>query len=154
MRLAFVLFVLVSAAAHADPRIGDRAPALPDADVTHGVVVVDFFASWCGPCHQAMAALDTLARAHPFRLVVVDVAEPPARAHAFFAAHPLPPGARLVLDANAEIAHRWGEHRLPTTFILSAGTIRHINRGYGPGYPARLARWLEPLLRSTASPAR
>ena len=76
------------------------------------------------------------------RLVVVDVGEPKERVDAWFAEHPLPAGARVVLDANAEASHRWGQRRYPTTFVLGGGTIRHINRGFGPGYARRLDDWV------------
>jgi hypothetical protein len=31
--------------------------------------------------------------------------------------------------------------------VLADGVIRHINRGYGSGYAARLDRWVALLLR-------
>jgi thiol-disulfide isomerase/thioredoxin len=129
----------------APPIIGDRAPAL-DADVQSGVVLVDFFATWCAPCLEAMAALDEVARRRAVRVVVVDVGEPAERVRAFVAAHPLPAGATLVLDERGEAARRWGQHRFPTTFVLADGLIRHINRGYGSGYAARIDRWVAGLL--------
>jgi thiol-disulfide isomerase/thioredoxin len=148
--LALVPVLLLVTAGRADPIIGERAPSLPGQTLDDGVTLVDFFATWCEPCHQAMAALDALARRRGVKLVVVDVGEAAEAAQAFFAAHPLPPGAILVLDPKGESARRWGQHRFPTTFVLGSGVIRHINRGYGSGYAARLDRWVADLLLSEA----
>jgi thiol-disulfide isomerase/thioredoxin len=143
-----VLVLLLASTAAADPLIGDRAPSLP-GQTLDGVVVVDFSATWCPSCLQAEAALDALVRrlGGRVRLIVVDVGEPKERVQAFVAAHPLPPGAQLVLDESGELARQWGQHRFPTTFLVGDGVIRHINRGYGPGYPARIDRWLSAMLR-------
>jgi thiol-disulfide isomerase/thioredoxin len=142
----------------AELQIGDPARALDLAgldgkmvkteELRGRVTVVDFFATWCGPCHEAMAVLDGLARANPrLQLVVVDVGEEREVVRAFFAQHPLPPGARLLLDGKAEAGRRWGQRRFPTTFVLDgSGVVRHINRGYGPGYAARMAGWIRGLM--------
>ncbi len=145
VRALIALMLLVPSVVWADPIIGERAPALADADVQSGVVVVDFFATWCGPCREAMAALDEIVRRRGVKLIVVDVREPADEVRAFFAAHPLPPGAKLVLDRDGGAAQAWGQHRFPTTFVLHDGVIKHINRGYGPGYAARLDRWVATL---------
>ncbi len=144
MRWALVA-LLSSSIAWADPIIGERAPPLGADALPPGALVVDFFATWCGPCHEAMAALDEIVRRRGVALIVVDVGEPAERVRAFVAEHPLPPGARLVLDERAEASRRWGQHRFPTTFVLLDGVIKHINRGYGPGYAARLDHWVATL---------
>jgi cytochrome c biogenesis protein CcmG/thiol:disulfide interchange protein DsbE len=153
--LAWVVLTVVRPVA-ADPGIGDRAPALdlPGLDgkrvsLPARPVVVDFFATWCEPCHLAMEALGRLVREAGGKvdLVVVDVSEPAERVEAFLASHPLPAGARLGLDASGEAARRWGQHRFPTTFVVDgSGVIRHINRGFGSGYEQRMRGWLRPFL--------
>jgi len=142
VRCAALLILLSGSIAYADPIIGERAPPLPEVELGKDVVIVDFFATWCGPCHEAMAALSDIAARRKVELVVVDVGEPKERVDAWFAANPLPAGARVVLDPRAEASHRWGQHRFPTTFVVGGGTIRHINRGFGPGYARRLDDWV------------
>ena len=47
-------------------------------------VVVDFFATWCGPCKMLAPVLSELAEEHPEILFVkIDVDEAPALASAF-----------------------------------------------------------------------
>jgi hypothetical protein len=90
-----------------------------------------------------------VARAEPrIQLIVVDVGEDPALVRGFFAQRSLPPGARVLVDPDGAASRRWGARRLPTTFFVDGnGVIRHINRGFGPGYADRVAAWLKQMLR-------
>jgi cytochrome c biogenesis protein CcmG, thiol:disulfide interchange protein DsbE len=149
------------------PGIGDPAPALeleaPDGRpfarprLDGETTIVDFFATWCVPCHRALADL-AAARARlgaPTRLILVDVGEDAPTLKRFLAAHPLPPGAELALDRGGGTARRWGQERFPTTFLVDgAGIVRHINRGWGPGYEERVLRWLRATAAATSPPPR
>lgn len=166
--IALALLLLGFDAARANPRIGDVAPAIEVTSLDGRalklgprpgrVLIVDFFATWCGPCKDAMRDLHALTESLPNRttLVVIDVGESPSQVRAYFAEHPLPPGAELGLDRLGQLARSFGHDRFPTTFLISdSGIIKHINRGYGPGYPARMASWLQQMLQemSNNSPA-
>jgi thiol-disulfide isomerase/thioredoxin len=158
----------------AAPLIGDAAPPLdlpsldPNrANATLGprqsivprpghIWVVDFFATWCGPCLKATVALDEVLRPLGDRvtLIVVDVNQPAAMVQAHFQKQALPKSALLVLDSDGQAAKRWGQDRFPTTFLIDErGVIAHINRGYGPGYQARMERWLRAMLSPPSSPS-
>lgn len=141
------------------PVIGDVAPpiaaetldgtALPAGAATGEVTIVDFFATWCRPCHRALADLMAIrgSLGPRVRILLIDVEEDPARVRRFFATTPLPDGAQVLLDRSGAVARRWGQDRFPTTFLLDdKNVIRHINRGWGSGYRDRLSRWLRPML--------
>ncbi|HEX4403779.1 MAG TPA: TlpA disulfide reductase family protein [Polyangia bacterium] len=159
MRFALALLLALGLADPLAPGVGDHAPALDlltidgrpftPASLEGGVTIVDFSATWCGPCHAALADLAAVEARLPTRarLIIVAVGEDPPTVKRFVAAHPLPAGAELALDRDRVTARAWGQERFPTTFLVDAtGTIRHINRGWGSGYAERMSRWLRAMI--------
>jgi thiol-disulfide isomerase/thioredoxin len=105
------------------------------------VVLVHFFATWCEPCREELAALDALAVGFApgaISILAVDVGEVDVRVRRFFEG--LPVRFPVLLDRDRAAAKAWGVRALPTTFVLdAAGRPRLIVAG-DPGWDSAATR--------------
>jgi thiol-disulfide isomerase/thioredoxin len=114
-------------------------PLAPGGDITSEslrgkVVLLDFWATWCGPCLQIMPLVSELSKKHKDAgLVVIGVSTEPSTTVAQFRDTRLDPGYELVTDPNGKASMVYGVTSLPTTILIGRdGKIRHYEVGADP----------------------
>ncbi|MCI4663504.1 MAG: DsbE family thiol:disulfide interchange protein [Neomegalonema sp.] len=96
---------------------------------TGGVVIVNFWASWCAPCRIEHPALMELAKRKGVTMFGVAYNDDPRKSQAFLSALG-DPFKQVGVDRRGFAAVEWGVRGVPETFILSAdGTIIHKHSG-------------------------
>jgi cytochrome c biogenesis protein CcmG, thiol:disulfide interchange protein DsbE len=88
------------------------------------ITIVDFWATWCGPCLHSMPHLDQVARQHPEIDVLTINLDDPAEARAIFdRAHYM----LALLADDGEVSERFGVVTIPHTVVIDrGGTLRRV----------------------------
>ena len=122
-----------------------------EVDLAHyrgQVVLVNFWATWCGPCRAEMPAMERAYQTHGprgFAVLAVDVQEREPEVLAFLREV----GATFpsAIDANGEATRAWRAVGLPTSFLIDRqGIIREVR--VGPFTDEMLEERLTRLLQS------
>ncbi len=136
---------------------GNEAPAVPGpsdlrlpsldgheigtADYRGKVVVVDFWATWCLPCHEQARVLKILhgeLSPDEVQFLAVDVGEPEETVRAFVEKRPFP--YPVLLDPANTVADKLQILALPTLMILDReGRVAFIRPGITPENELRQA---------------
>ncbi len=97
-------------------------------------VIVDFWATWCGPCKQSFPKLEELSKRLGDKVEIVGVSvDDEKKGVVEFAKEN---GATFAIgwDENHAIASKWKVGTMPTTFIVDGtGKVRFIHDGYHDG---------------------
>ena len=95
-------------------------------------VVLDFWATWCGPCLQAMPALQKLHEDFSERgveILAVNLGEGPERIQSFLKRNKYT--FRVIADQDETIGAQFGVRSIPSQVVINAkGRIEWIRVGY------------------------
>jgi peroxiredoxin len=155
----FVVSVLVASFAYA-ATISGPAPnftlqsrdgkSVSLADLKGQVVMVNFWATWCGPCRQEMPHLEALYERYNslgFTLLGVNVEDNPEGAKKWLEENG-PVTFPVLLDPKNQVSKLYKVTAMPSTVLVARdGTMRFIHHGYKPGYEGEYQNQVRTLLR-------
>ena len=78
-----------------------------DEIIKEGTVLVDFFATWCGPCRMLAPVLEEIAEENPDLAVL-----------------------KIDVDEVSELAIRYGIQAIPTLMLFKDGKHVETRKGY------------------------
>jgi cytochrome c biogenesis protein CcmG, thiol:disulfide interchange protein DsbE len=109
---------------------GDEGARMKLSDLRDRVVVLDFWASWCGPCAMQAPILERVAQRHGDDVIVlgINVDDPPELARRYAAAKKLT--YPILVDGDGTAQRAYDASTLPTVVIIDRqGNIRRVVRG-------------------------
>ena len=116
------------------------------------VVVLDFWATWCGPCLQAMPQVEKVAgefRDRGVQLIAVNLQEEPRQIKAMLERHKLNP--TVALDIDGAVAEKYAANAIPQTVVIKGdGTVARLFVGGGPHLGDQLREALTAVLKEGA----
>ena len=113
------------------------------------VVMINFWATWCGPCRQEMPLLDELYARYErvgFNLLGVNIDDDSRRAMQMI--EELGVDFPVLFDARKEVSKLYEVDAMPVTVLVDReGKVRHVHHGYKPGYEEKYLDQIRSLLR-------
>lgn len=113
------------------------------------VVLVNFWATWCGPCKIEMPHLNRIYekyRSAGFVLLGVNIDEDPRQAAAM--AQRMGLKFPVLLDTDKAVSRRYALDSMPGTVLIDRdGKVRHVHRGYRDGMEETYERQVRELVK-------
>ena len=113
------------------------------------VVMLNFWASWCGPCRQEMPLLEQMHKRYSalgFTLVGVNVDANSKDAEDWLSKTPV--SFPVLFDRESKVSKLYDVSAMPSTvFIDRQGNVRYLHRGYKAGDEGEYLNQIRALLK-------
>ena len=159
LRWLFPLLLAFAAASAGAVRLQDEAPDftlkslegsnLRLEEYRGQVVLINFWASWCGPCRQEMPLLDRLHHRYEdtgFAVLGINVEGEAAPAQELVDKTNVT--FPILIDEGQAVSELYNLEAMPSTVVVDRdGIVRYIHRGYKPGDEAKYVEVVKQLIR-------
>ncbi len=119
------------------------------SELRGNVVMINFWASWCGPCRQEMPLLDKFYDKYKdlgFVLLGVNVEEDSSKAAGYL--KEVPVSFPILYDNTNKVSKMYDVDAMPSTVLVDReGNLRFLHRGYKPGDENEYKRLMKKLMR-------
>ena len=119
------------------------------AELRGNVVMVNFWASWCGPCRQEMPLLEELYQRYEragFTILGVNAEPDPADAAKIL--KDIPVSFPVLYDTESQVSQLYKVEAMPSTILIDrSGQMRYLHLGYKPGYEDSYREQIKELIR-------
>jgi len=113
------------------------------------IVLLNFLASWCGPCRQEMPILNNLHKQYEalgFTVLGVSLDEDPGETDKLLKA--IPVDFPVLYGGKSDITDRYEINAMPTTIIIDRdGNQRFLHLGFKAGYELKYEEQIKNLIR-------
>lgn len=113
------------------------------------VVLLNFWASWCGPCRQEMPLLEKLQQRYNalgFTVLGVNVEEDPSKARTLL--KDISVTFPILFDTQNTVSKQYKVSAMPSTVMIDRdGNMRYLHKGYKPGDEAQYKKWVKQLIK-------
>lgn len=113
------------------------------------VVMINFWASWCGPCRQEMPILSELHdkyKSMGFTVLGVNVEENSAEARKLLKETPV--SFPVLFDNKSTVSKQYDVVAMPSTVLVDRnGNMRYLHKGYKPGLENTYIEQVRSLIR-------
>lgn len=113
------------------------------------VVMINFWASWCGPCRQELPEMEAIYQEYQdlgFEILAVNVDDDASKAELLLG--DVEVSFPVLFDSEGDISELYAVNAMPTTVIIDRdGNQRILHKGYRSGDERKYEKIIKALIR-------